>query len=374
MQVHRNNVGLLRLIFAATVIVGHAPEMMDGNRSREPLTAIFHTLSLGELAVDAFFLLSGYLIAQSMARTGSLRSYLERRVLRIYPAFVVAYLLSVFVLGPIVGAHPWSFLPTTLARLVILHSPEIYPGQLAGLPYPDLNGAMWTISYEFRCYLLVAVLGISGLLSRKRVMLGLTIMAMAVSVLYTFHLGHAPKTVVAATGHLAPSRLHAFVMMLIGNKQSTIRLTAIFLVGVCFYVFRDVVFPALKAPVAISCAIVAAFLMYRDIHFAEFGLTTFGAATLFWLAFNARLGHLQRINDDWDISYGVYLYGWPIATLIRWENPGISPWLLASLTLPLALAFGAASWWSLERWTKDWVRSRSVPATPPVLPLTSQHP
>ena len=186
LESHKNNIGLLRLLFASLVIIGHAPEMMDGNRSHEPLTMIFHSLSLGELSVDAFFLLSGYLITRSMIGTGSLSRYLERRVLRIYPAFIVAYLLSVFVLGPFVHAQPWMELPSTFLRLVMLKNPMSYPGQLPGLFYPDLNGAMWTISYEFRCYLLIGALGVLGLLTCRKSMIFLTALAIVSSIIATF--------------------------------------------------------------------------------------------------------------------------------------------------------------------------------------------
>jgi peptidoglycan/LPS O-acetylase OafA/YrhL len=109
-------------------------------------------------------------------------------------------------------------------------------------------------------------------------------------------------------------------------------------------------------------------------HLAEMAVTTLGAGALFWLAFKARLGRLQTINDHWDISYGVYLYGWPIAALALWLDRGISPWLLAATTLPLAMLSGAASWWLLERWTKDLLPSRSTPldrAQSPVSPAES---
>ncbi|MET0220344.1 MAG: hypothetical protein ABW213_06795 [Tardiphaga sp.] len=51
-----NNSGVLRLAFATMVVLSHAPELVDGNRSREILTREFHTLSFGEVGVDGFFI------------------------------------------------------------------------------------------------------------------------------------------------------------------------------------------------------------------------------------------------------------------------------------------------------------------------------
>jgi peptidoglycan/LPS O-acetylase OafA/YrhL len=101
----RNNIGLLRLVLASAVIVGHAPELVDGTRAREPLTRLFGTMSLGEVAVDAFFILSGFLITQSLTHRTSVAGFISRRILRIYPAFLAAYLLSVYCLGAL-GSKP----------------------------------------------------------------------------------------------------------------------------------------------------------------------------------------------------------------------------------------------------------------------------
>ena len=72
---HNNNFGLLRLVLALLVLLSHSSEVIDGNRSREVLTSIFHTISCGDLAVNGFFLLSGYLIVQSWQRTPKLGNF-----------------------------------------------------------------------------------------------------------------------------------------------------------------------------------------------------------------------------------------------------------------------------------------------------------
>ena len=347
-----NNIGFLRLCFASLVIVGHAPEMVYGDRTREPLTRLFHTLSLGEVSVDAFFLLSGYLITKSMVRTERCLPFLERRALRIYPAFIVASLISVFLLGPLVGAEVWTSLPTTIARMLLLREPGVYPGQFPGLhTYPLLNGSLWTISYEFRCYILVALLGIVGCLRHRGLFLSITAAMLLISVLATF------PEFSNLVSHLDEN---SAVRLLIIRLSDAVRLVPIFMVGACWFLYESEMKKYVSARIALFFAILCCFSLYEDPHFAELGLTIFGGVTLYWVAFKAEIGPLQKINDKWDISYGTYLYGWPIAIYIVWKFQDVSPWAVAAVSLPLALLAGAASWWGLERWTKDLVRSRST--------------
>lgn len=338
LSVQKNNIGVLRLVLASLVIFGHAPEMIDGNRAREPLYALTGHLTLGILAVDGFFLLSGFLIAQSMVRSSSVWTYLWRRVLRIYPAFALAYLLCVFLLGPIVGARPWEHLPETFSRLLTLTMPMSYPGELPGLPVSDLNGSMWTIAYEFRCYLLVAALGVSGLLARRSLILALTAATLLSAALVTIPAIQEPaERVFAVTG-------------LDISATITTRLVSIFLLGVSAQLYWPEISARLSGRMAAILTAAGVVCMFVP-NSAPLVVVLCGVGLL-WLAMKADLGRLQTINDRWDISYGLYLYAWPIATAVLWWNRGIAPLPLALVTLVLSLAAGTVSWVAVERSTK----------------------
>src|ERR1700722_9985256 len=102
-QARANNFSILRMLFATLVILSHSYELIDGNRSREMLTHIFGTISFGILAVDGFFIVSGYLITKSYLSSAPM-NYLCKRILRIYPGFIIAFIASI-ILCQYVSSH-----------------------------------------------------------------------------------------------------------------------------------------------------------------------------------------------------------------------------------------------------------------------------
>jgi peptidoglycan/LPS O-acetylase OafA/YrhL len=83
-----NNFDLLRLLFAATVCLVHA-HTLSGYQSLSWIP----TLLSSDIAVQAFFVVSGFLIFMSYERSSSLASYTSKRVRRIYPAYFTIIML-----------------------------------------------------------------------------------------------------------------------------------------------------------------------------------------------------------------------------------------------------------------------------------------
>jgi peptidoglycan/LPS O-acetylase OafA/YrhL len=323
----RNNFSELRLLFAFLVVISHAPELIDGNRSREMLTRIFGTLSFGEVGVDGFFLISGFLITKSFQESRSVGSYLLKRVLRIYPGYIAAFLLCLFVLGPLVGGQISELSAArVLAEIIGLKAPTM-EGVFRGSHYPALNGPMWTISYEFRCYLLVVAVGISGLLRHRLLVAIITSTLLALSAM------HLDVT------------LPFGLKQIFGEPDKLVMFAGIFACGALHYLYRDRIHYRWEWAALSALALFG--LMFSTI-LAQAALATFGGYILFWFAFNATSQRFSVIRTNVDLSYGIYLYAWPVQKLLIWFDPKISPASFLETTI-IAGILAYASWTLVEK-------------------------
>lgn len=326
---HNNNFNLCRLLLAVLVIFSHAPEALDGNRERELLTRMFHTVSLGELAVDGFFVLSGFLIVQSWLSSPRIIDYLKKRILRIFPGFIVASLICAFVVGPLAsGADYWpSFDYRKFGLgLLSLSAPQI-PSVFVGTKYAVVNGAMWTVHFEFLCYLSVLGFGVLGLLRDRRLWLLATVMLFVINIF-------------RASGY------HLSVLMFQDPlSHAIVRLSLPFFSGACFFLYRDRI---AYSPKLLAIFITLLFVALFSPLTAELALATLGAYALFYFA-KTYIPTLAGFNQLPDISYGVYLYGWPVMKMIHWYFRNISMPALIATTVLASLVFGWASWHLVEK-------------------------
>jgi len=329
-----NNFDALRLGLAVLVIYSHAYALGLGSEAAEPLQRLTRgQMSFGAMAVDLFFVLSGYLITASAERSSSMGSYLSKRVRRIYPAFVVNALLSVLIVVPLAHAVVRAPAITNFIGETLRLREFEYSSAFLGNPYPGpINGSLWSIQYEVWCYLGVAVLAALGLLRRRWLLLGSFIVSVGVSVLWQV------KGIVLGGKILG---------RILGSPQLWARMLPLYLAGVVAYAFREQIrLRARGALFAIVVLIAACFLPCGWTLVFPFA----GTYLALYLAFAPWL-RMHWFGRYGDFSYGTYLYAFPIAQIImsRIGHP-VSAWELFALSTPPTLLAAVASWYGVERW------------------------
>ena len=291
------------------------------------------SVTFGMLAVDGFFLISGYLIYQSYENTKKYSSYLIKRVLRIFPGYIVASFLSIiFVVGLangqelLVNLNLYEWLKIFLKSLV-LSTPHV-DGLELNASRQIINGSMWTVRYEFFCYLFVPLI---ALMSYKKVnILFLTFLFLIVCVyMIAYDINYIYRNV-------AFFSLFQFV-----------RMTTAFLVGTCFYKYRQII--KWKQNYVVFCFLALIVIRLVSTTFFELGLIILVAYIMFNFAFNFKSKMLEKVGAKTDISYGVYLYAWPIQIVIIHHFNSINPWQLSVITIVFASVAGYISWVKVEK-------------------------
>ncbi|MGC0418514.1 peptidoglycan/LPS O-acetylase OafA/YrhL [Embleya sp. AB8] len=371
-----NSIGLIRLLLATAVVVAHA-HILGGFGKREPGNGFTGLqVGLGRMSVYGFFVLSGFLITRSGMRTTTGR-YLWHRLLRILPGLWVCVLFTAFVAAPIMFRHqqgsldgfwrhgegPFDYVRanwwTGLRQLDI--SNILATGKKAGHAFdPGFDGALWSLSYEMICYVVVAAMAWSGVLrGSRRFVLLLT------ALLY----GWIVMDLVNAPGWRGPqntngTNIHVPILSeFIGplHSQYLIYLSFLFCVGMLFQLYQE------RIPVNDVLGVVSIVALFASMRFGGFFVIGFPAFAyaLMWLA--VRLPKPFRVvGRKRDLSYGIYIYGFVVEqflVVLGYNRHGFLAYLGLSLVGTFVLAAG--SWYLVEKpamrlkdWTPSLFRSR----------------
>lgn len=321
-----DNFSLLRLVLAAAVVVSHGYSIPTGDNTLEPW---FHAtgLRLGEHAVNCFFAISGFLVTMSFLNRGP-RDYIIARLLRIVPGFVVAALVTVFGIGlaftvlPVktylTDAGTWRYLTQVLTGF---KSAGAMPGVFTENPHPWPMGTVWTLRYEIALYGGVLLAGVAGLLRRW--------------IFAALIVGALLATTIAMDAFWPDAGKYA---------TTIVRLVLMFVLGAAFYLARDYV--RLSWPV-LAVLVIATWASFgTPLYFALLYVTE--AYGVLVLALVAPLPFVSW-SDRADLSYGIYLYGWPIQQALVALYPQAEPVALIAPALLLSALAGFLSWTLIEK-------------------------
>lgn len=357
LSTRNNSLNFLRLVLASTVLLSHAA----GLAADKNWVVYFNGTSAAQIALYGFFALSGYLVAQSAARSKPF-SYLWKRTLRIFPGLIGCLIITAFGFGIIYwfhGNHPCGLScyfhskdsPVKyVIKNALLANPFWVQHTISGTPVsyiPAWNASLWTLFYEFSCYLIVMVLSIIGFLRRRIFTLIITV-ALWLTV-----------TVITVT----PSFSIHFNFFVYISIEDILRFGVIFLTGSTMYLYRD------RVPDSGWLAIGSAGIYILGILFPIWTVgtvptleftpidiaTPFIVYPLLWLGVHLPFRGVGQRND---YSYGIYIYGWPITQLlIMWDLHRHGVVTFEVLALGATIPFAAASWWLIERpslMLKNW--------------------
>ena len=345
---------ILRLIAAVTVLFSHS-FVLTGHA--EPVHSLLGS-QLGSLGVYTFFGLSGFLITRSWVTDPHVLRFTRRRALRILPGLAVCAVLTALVLGPLVtalspgeyfgSAEPWQYVLKMVA--LVTFNPEL-PGVFLDTPFPrTVNGSLWTIPVESVCYALAALTGVLGILTRRRVLIASMALVLAIMI--------AGAPLDSPTGEN------------LGNVDAILNATrcgGAFLMGVILWVFRAEV--PRSTPLLVIGLLLALAPLPDGLHSA-FAILAFPYAAILLGAMHR--GRLAVLTRHGDLSYGFYVYCFPVQQTLAHLIPGLTPAGMLALAGPIAWLLGLLSWRLVEHPAlrlKPRARSAEPPEPPgPTLP------
>jgi peptidoglycan/LPS O-acetylase OafA/YrhL len=248
---------------------------------------------------------------------------------------VIVVLLSAFVLGPIVttqslhgyfsGGEPFTY---AWSNVLLFPAHKQLPGVFTMTPYTAaVNGSLWTLASEVVCYAIVPLLALIGLRRHGRV-----------TSLAWVGVGLVGQMVTHGTAPIPGNFEFAMFFMWM----------TFFAAGAAVYAFS---LPGRGVFAGRPCAgLWLLFFLSVLTPFANVLLLVLVPYTVFTIAF-ADLGRIGTIAIRRDLSYGIYLYAFPIQQLvISWLGGrlGVPPLLVFAIALPLTAGCAMASWHLVE--------------------------
>jgi peptidoglycan/LPS O-acetylase OafA/YrhL len=343
MKPEANNITALRLLLASLVIYTHSYWLTTNISARDDLSDYLGA-TVSVYAVDGFFFLSGFLVYPSLLRMGRAGQFLIARAARLWPGLALSVLLTVIAGAFLSSAHGLAYLKGPTAKFVLMNISFLQgsfnlTGVRCGAALCTVNGSLWTLPWEARCYLGLALLGVTGLARPdlfKRFVL--------------------PATLVGALVWDIPQVQHATQSILgegvVFELNLADRLWPLFSLGAAAYVYRERL--PLSWPILAGLFVVTliANALGVGLHvravFVGYLVLCLGLLTARTRAFSGR----------WpDYSYGMYIYAFPVMMGVHALWPGFNRWGLAAATFAGTLPFAAASWHLAEKPVLGMVKS-----------------
>ncbi len=327
----QNSFGLVRLLAAMAVVLSHAYVITRGPQTLQPLEALTG-YPLGAHAVHVFFTVSGLLVAASFDRRPNLIAFGAARFFRIYPGLIVATVLVFMVCATLASTADFTTIIKGsivgyFAKILIgLAGSGAIPGVFENLPEAGgVNVPLWTLKYEVMSY----------------IGLGLVMAVVAKT-----------RWVTAVQAAIAIIVLSA-IWLLKGKAYNDAnffdhiaRFSFAFWCGVLAWHLRARI-PVMKE-ILIALMALTAWMIYLGLPLVPHCLMLLSGYVALFVA-QYKFGAVTQFTDKNDLSYGVYILGWPVQQLLMLSGIAITPVANAVLALVIVMPLAFLSWRYVEK-------------------------
>ena len=341
---NKNCFDFLRFFFAANILLAHLCELSQ-NKSLEFLS----NFSNSSIAVQGFFIISGFLVAKSYTNTPSLKRYFIKRAKRILPAYLVVILFSVVTLSffssynfleYFTDINVYKYLGWNSIFLNFMH--PCLPGLFENNLMCAVNGALWTLKVEEGFYIILPFVfyAINKLKKPFLILASLYVLSLLYWFMMDFYLNQ-PLLAKQLPGYLA-----------------------YFVTGILLFLNFDFVLHNKKLLFA-SAILILIFSNFLDFQIDVFYPAAFGTIVII-AAYN--LPFLNNFGKYGDFTYGLYIYHFPIIQLFRQYDlfEKYNPILTAFFVILITLFFAVLSWFLIEKRFLDRFKKN---AAKPILAL-----
>ena len=323
---NNNNFNLIRLIAAVLVVYGHSFELFRNNGFEDPVKKILIDDYSGSIAVYFFFFLSGIFILMSFNTSKTFFSFLIKRVFRIWPALIICIFLTTILIGPLFTSLNISqYFQSYVTWRYLVKNALLFKDYIKYLPgvfvnnhlSAVVNGSLWTLPTEIKCYFLIFLFGGLSLLKTK---VNIAILFILAIVLYLLNI----------------DILLRFFLFSQAAKNFLF-----FIGGSLCYSWRKYIIVDFR--LALLLIISCIFLYHRSLFFPVFYLTlcysvlTLGAANC-----------ILKIRLPGDYSYGIYIYGFLVQQIVQAMFPSLTSYCSLLITIPITTALSVLSWHFIE--------------------------